>query len=567
MRKMPLTIFVLAMALLPAPLSASGSGAACEKPESITVREKPESITVREKPESITVREKPESITACEKPESIIASEKAAGIIAREKSEGITADVKLDAAAFPDENFRAVIARQADTDGDGMLSREEIDSFTELKITYPHKKGHPCYGETLTYAEDDVYCNGESHVYDGIFMDVSGMEVFRNLETLRFHNIKPENIPFGSLANLRVFSLFSAPAMDVDVSGAPRLEELVLASVDVRRLDTSGLTALKKISICRVSLPGQTLDVSAFPHLEELTVKGTVVGRLNLKKNTALKKLDLQVMNYLEAERYQQLTDEGWHLDGFSLAGNKGLETLKVCGCRLSRLDLSKNKKLKELDVSHNELKELDISNNKSLRTVSAWNNALTGIDLRANPKLASLNISNNSFRKIDSRTCRVSSSCSLSVLEAFLCFNLKTLDVSHIKSLKRLEAEGLYELEQVKIGKNLLQASIGETDSSYAILDEEHFKAPEGARLQTLSCRGLKKADVGHLKELRNLSIAASSLTELDVSGNLKLKKCSLLNNRTKLKKLSASRKSSAAQKKLYREIIKKNGGKLVYK
>lgn len=95
----------------------------------------------------------------------------------------------------------------------------------------------------------------------------------------------------------------------------------------------------------------------------------------------------------------------------------------------------------------------------------------------------------------------------------------------------------------------------------------QKTFQAPDGAKLKRLECsRGkLTNLDVSHLKNLVYLDAEENHLKKADVSGNLELGICML--NGNSLGKLVVNKNSSHIQKKMYQAIIKRNGGKLVYK
>ena len=92
-------------------------------------------------------------------------------------------------AVFPDENFRMAVSRQADQNKDGFLSETEIADLTELVVDHPYQQGN----------QNENY---PFHDYDGIRMDVSGIEIFRNLKTLSFQNVEPVGWSIGKLMQI-----------------------------------------------------------------------------------------------------------------------------------------------------------------------------------------------------------------------------------------------------------------------------------------------------------------------------------------------------------------------------
>lgn len=396
-------------------------------------------------------------------------------------AETADAQIAIDAETFPDENFRAIAAEQADTNQDGMLSEDEVQKVTKITVRQPHPYPHS------NWICDSVSPAG-NHDFEGIPMDFTGIDTFPNLKNLVLHNVEPTGIPFERLGMLKSFSLSSAPAMELDFSKAQGLETIEIIHTDITELD--------------------------------------------LPANASLKKLYLR-------------------------------------GCGLSQADFSSCKNLEELWLDYNAFQNVGLTKNSSLKTLHLEHNKLTALDLTKNNKLESLYIDFNNFTKINSRTLKVSASSRLSTIHAFTLKKCTLLDTSHIGSLQKLYAAS-GKFSKVIIGKNLqtLDISSGkDRQNPMTTLNAQTLQAPAGAKLKELECYqgNLKKIDLRHFKQLKKLSAEDNKLVQADLSGNLKLKSCDLSGN--KLKKLIASKKSNSGQKKLYRQIAKKNGAKLLYK
>ena len=65
-------------------------------------------------------------------------------------------DVPVDAAQFPDETFRAFVAKECDTDGDGKLSAAEIAAVQSLDL--PQRGIADLTGVQVFTALDELLC-------------------------------------------------------------------------------------------------------------------------------------------------------------------------------------------------------------------------------------------------------------------------------------------------------------------------------------------------------------------------------------------------------------------------
>ena len=432
-------------------------------------------------------------------------------------------ETEINASVFPDKNFREIIAKQADADGDGKLSQEEIHNVTKLDIQYPHKESHPWYGASLS----DLYdYPGLEHPYDGAVMDLTGLELFENLQQLRLHNTEPENLPLEHLKKLYFLEISSAPEMALDVSDAPNLTELAAAQTSFTDIRLDQNTQLQHLRLYHVSAPKSTLDLTALTALASVTV-------------------------------------EGCELAGMELGEKPDLTDL-LADCGLKDVDLSGCPNLERARLDGNLFKTLDVSRSPKLRWLYLKNNFLTRLDLRQNNSLEVLDISGNAFTKINSSTLRTGKNSVLSFLLAGNLTKCTILDVSHLSLLN--EAQAPYgAFTKVKISKSLSVLDI--SSSKLTALDAKTFQAPLGTKLAQLHCSSgkLKKINAGHLKNLKQIAAGSNKLTNVNISGCLKMESCYL--NGNPLKKLTVSKKSGSAQKKQYQKTVKENGGKLIYK
>lgn len=213
------------------------------------------------------------------------------------------AGVAIDAANFPDEQFRTIVGG-FDTDGDDSLSDEEIAAVTKIET------------------------------YDQHINDMTGIKYFTALKE------------FGCSG------LFCA---ELDLSSNSNLEKVSIDSFYLRDLNLDGLDKLKELGVMGTRLTA--LDLSGCPALTRLTVRrNNSLTSLDVSKNTALTYLDCG-MTFIGTG-----VAEGNAITKLDLSNNKDLTILSCVNNNLTELDLSHNTKLKEVWCEGNRLIDLDLS-------------------------------------------------------------------------------------------------------------------------------------------------------------------------------------------------------------
>ena len=147
--------------------------------------------------------------------------------------------VAIDAANFPDDQFRTVVSG-FDTDGDDSLSDDEIAAVTKIEI------------------------------YDQHVNDMTGIKYF---------------------TALKEFSCSAVFCAELDLSSNSNLEKVSIDSFYLRDLNLGRLAKLKELGVMGTQLTA--LDLSGCPALTRLTVRrNSGLTSLDVSKNTALTYLD-----------------------------------------------------------------------------------------------------------------------------------------------------------------------------------------------------------------------------------------------------------------------------------
>ena len=242
-------------------------------------------------------------------------------------SASAAAGVALDAAHFPDENFRGYVAR-FDGDTNGVLADDELQAVTEIN------------------------CSG-MHI-----ADLTGIEHFSALTHLYCDRNRLTALDVSR--NIALFSL----------------------NVDINRLtalDVSRNTALNYLRCSGNQLAA--LDVSHNPRLYKLDCVNNQLKALDVSRNF--------VLSYLECDKNRLTTldlSKNPVLNALSCSDNQltalishsfWLTDLSCHGNQLTALDISNDPALKHLYCSDNHLTALDVSHNPQLTKLNCSGNNL----------------------------------------------------------------------------------------------------------------------------------------------------------------------------------------------
>lgn len=191
-------------------------------------------------------------------------------------------DVPVDAAQFPDETFRAFVAKECDTDGDGKLSAAEIAAVQSLDL--PQRGIADLTGVQVFTALDELLC------YENPLtsLDVSGMTKLKTLDCSGC----------GSLTALNAAGCTALTALDcpscalsaLNLTGCTALQELECSYNELAALDLSDCA---KLIYCACSGNRLTaLDLGGHSALRILICSENALSALDLTGCTALTDLD-----------------------------------------------------------------------------------------------------------------------------------------------------------------------------------------------------------------------------------------------------------------------------------
>ncbi|WP_246860201.1 leucine-rich repeat domain-containing protein [Flavobacterium sp. KBS0721] len=321
---------------------------------------------------------------------------------------------------IPDSNFEDILIKnEIDTDGkNGKVLTKSIASVTTL------------------------------HILSNSISDLTGIQDFKNLESLNVDNNKLKTIDVSKNLLLTSFSCSENQLTNLDVSKNTLLVELYCSKNQLTSLDISNNTALKAVRCDNNQL--KNLDITKNKELGTLYCNSNQLESLNLKNGNNVGLYDTNFTsnpkltcisvdnsafsayywktskdniatfstNLCQSDTYALIPDPNFEkklIDlGIDTDGLNGKITITDASS-LTSLDLS-NSNIKDLtgieyftslttlDVSNNQLTTLDVSKNIELETLNASSNQLTTLDLSKNTKLTIVYTLNNPLVSLNLR-------------------------------------------------------------------------------------------------------------------------------------------------------------------
>ena len=485
-------------------------------------------------------------------------------------------NIPIDVTIFPDEYLLNYAKNEIDTNENGYLSDEEVESVTTI----------------LTDWGLDI-------------RDFSCLRLFTQLTTLRCENCKLTGIDLSANKKLKSLSLQNNLLTSIDLSNNTQLEMLNCSKNDILSLDLSNNKALKSLSCVQNGL--SEIDLSANTQLEFLECYNNhlqgegadiFISKLPDRKDTTPGVIyfyrkeppgynnltsgqleNIKAKNWNAKQYYYDGYDDRWvdfvpnhtgiyigentfpdklfrryvetfdkdddgYLNNEEVAAAKEinftssstymyrdiesfqgiefltqLETLKIRNKKATSFDASAFPQLKTLSWSDGALTSLNVSGCTELTSLSCSSNKLTSIDgLSSCTQLTELYCTSNPLGSLDlsNRTSLKTLSCGGEGSE------LTTLDVSGCSSLEYLS------LKAGGVLSSLNASGCTKLEKLYCYQNQLTSLDVSGCtQLKSLDCseNQLTSLDVSSCTKLEYLDCYQNQLTSLNVSGCTKLK------------------------------------------
>ncbi len=453
--------------------------------------------------------------------------------------------VEVNEANFPDDVFREYVLTNFDTDGDGYLSKAELEAVTKIDVC------------------------GSSDA-DGGITSLGGIEKFVNLQVLDCsYNSGITSLDVSNITALKKLKCGHTQISALDVSKNTSLTSLYCTSTNIAYVDTSNC-AQTLISAYNCKYPITVTDgffdtnsISGFDPSRVLGVAGAdwdettgILSKIELVDGTAkityaydcdgkgghnvaftlvpdeistyYKGVEINAENFPD-EKFREYVSANFDLDGndllskeercavekinvgtayltYSLKGIENFPLLKELKCMyivgleevdlsansqltnitfeysgLKNLDLSNNTMLISLDCSNCAISNLDLSNNIFLTSLKCYTNKLTSLDLSKNTQLTHLNCADNNITYLDLRQ-------NVNLLNINCELNkLTSLEVNKNTQLKDLSCHG-NPIKNLDISNNIVLNSLWCDYTNVAYLDISN-------------CTSISRFDVDHNK------------------------------------------------------------------
>lgn len=223
----------------------------------------------------------------------------------------------------------------------------------------------------MTIGMGDGYNPPEGGLWTGTrgeyITDLTGLEQFKNLKTLRIEHQKVTTVPLQMLPNLEQLSLWGNPLTTIDVKSNVKLTTLGLSETGITEVDLSTLSNLEIICF---------QNNSSRPLPYTLT-NGTVVR--------GFKKIDLR-QNLKISRLY--IWNDGLTDSTLLLPPTKGLAEFWAERNNFTKLDFSNYLNLTHIIVMNNTLQSLDLRN-----IASAWGGVPLRVYTTGNPQLFTIRV------------------------------------------------------------------------------------------------------------------------------------------------------------------------------
>ena len=292
----------------------------------------------------------------------------AALLPAAAQAEGVT----IDETNFPDAAFREYVERVCDSDGNKVLSAEEIGKVESMMLVA---------GWTTVSK----------------ITSLKGIEYFTALTELYCSNNALTELDVSKNTALTDLNCANNALTALDVTQNTALTRLNCYNNALTALDVTQNTALTTLSCHSNKLT--ELNVTQNTALTSLICQNNALTELNVSKNTALTNLDCSInkLTALDVSQNTALTTLACHhtaLTELDVTKNTALTNLYCYNNALTALDVSKNTALTRLYCDSNALTALDVTKNTALTYLDCSNNVLTALDVTKNTKLTYLDCS-----------------------------------------------------------------------------------------------------------------------------------------------------------------------------
>lgn len=335
------------------------------------------------------------------------------------------ADMSAQAAskvAINDTNFSSEVKRkaeEADTNGDGYLSKTEASKVKTLRLVPNYNldsfKGIE-YFKDITYFYYRGRSAGEYEDFD-IIEESTASEInlsgFKKLERVKIDCRTPylKTVNLEDCTRLKELTIEGGVMntdgiTNINLKGCVNLQTVDFSEIFVNKLNLSGMKKLTSVSAFGYM---ETVNLKKCTSLKTAYLGGSQLKNVKLKNAKKLEDLSVRsdVLTTLDVSTNTQLKElylgQGTALTSLDLSHNTKLTTMECYQTKLTALDFSHNKNLVKVDCHNNKnIASINVKGCKKLRNLRFDNTKVTKINVKTNTNLRNLRCENTPLTKLN---------------------------------------------------------------------------------------------------------------------------------------------------------------------
>ena len=300
--------------------------------------------------------------------------------------------------AFVDENFRAYVSEEIDTDGNGELSAEEIKNVTEIDCS--SRDIESLSGIDIFYELTELYCS-----YNQLSrLDLSANKALCKL-VCSYNELTSLNL--SKNVNLVDLGCLGNALTSLDLGNNTLLRSVNCSSNKLYSINFSQNNMLEDL-VCYYNNLSE-LDVSQCYSLEWLECYHNEITSLILNSSLSYLNCDdnqLSVLDVGDNANLYNLSCNGNRLTSLNLSKDADLNAICCADNMITELDLGNYKNLQTLNCSNNPLGKINVKGMKELNALYCDNNGLESLELGDKPNLCYLRCSGNELTELDVSKC-----------------------------------------------------------------------------------------------------------------------------------------------------------------
>jgi len=327
-------------------------------------------------------------------------------------------DIGINENNFPDYGFRTYVLNNIDSNQDGYLCIDEIESV--IYIAFNNLDVYDLTGIDCFTSLEGLYCNNCPFWS----IDVSNMKSLKhldlgnnsylssinvagctNLESLVCKDANLSTLNLEDCLSLRYLDCSNNQIVTLDLSNCNEMESIDCSDNQIAEIILNDCLRLNSIKCSNNKI--QSLDISGFTELVMLDCSYNQIAALNMSSCTKLTSCNcsqnnIESLDFSAATQLGELNCDNNKLSSLILHSCSSLSSLRCENNRLVELNLGTNTKITSLYCRNNRLNYLYLPNSKTMIWLYCSDNNLTDINVSGLSKLGIFDCHNNNIIKLD---------------------------------------------------------------------------------------------------------------------------------------------------------------------